>query len=209
MGTENSTARLALSLAPGQLVLHGAWWPRSHRLDEELPPLDLAMKDATGAGVARFAYTVGTWTDQPRKVRTATHMIKIGWFSTGDFPDSVDLSLDDYRRAVLVVIPPEASEDEAHVVMSRFAAAGAAGGFDATYRSSELPADIAADIAAVKESFRRAIGSIRRLPEAGPRTLAATALEVDLAVAATEARTVALHSPEPTHPAEGHAVSTD
>lgn len=189
--TEPDSVRLSLRLSPGQLTIEGAWWPRSLRLEDELPPLDRAVRGATGAGIARFAYTLGTWTDQPRKVRSASHLIKLGWFSSGRFPDSVDLSLDDYRRVVLVVVPPDAGALESEVAMSAFDLGGVRPD-DAPpgYRAPDLPAEVAQQLLATKETVRRTMLRVRGLPDAATRARAAAHLEVDLTLAATEARTV-------------------
>ena len=79
----------------------------------ELPALDAAIIDALGAEIARLSYVLGTWADEPRKVRADQHLIKIGWSTRGEAGDNVDLSLNDYRRVVLHVIPPETPATDA------------------------------------------------------------------------------------------------
>ncbi|GIL35180.1 DUF5994 family protein [Phycicoccus sp. DTK01] len=193
--TETDSVRLSLRLSPGQVVIEGAWWPRSLRLEDELPPLDRAVRDATGAGIARFAYTLGTWTDQPRKVHAASHLIKLGWFTSGRFPDSVDLSLDDYRRVVLVVVPPDAGAAESAAAMSAFDLDGTRststeGTQPPPYHSPDLPSELAQQLLSTKETVRQAMLRVRGIADAGTRARAAAVLEVDLTLAATEARTV-------------------
>lgn len=106
-------SRVALVLEPGGMSVDGVWWPRSDSLVRELPALDLAIAASLDAGIARFSYVLGAWSDSPRRVRSGSHLIKIGWFSHGAAPDNVDLSLDDYRRVVLKVIPPDTPPGEA------------------------------------------------------------------------------------------------
>jgi Family of unknown function (DUF5994) len=111
--SEALRSRVALVLEPGGMTVDGVWWPRSDSLVRELPALDLAIAASLGAGIARFSYVLGAWSDSPRRVRSGSHLIKIGWFSHGAAPDNIDLSLDDYRRVVLKVIPPDTPPGEA------------------------------------------------------------------------------------------------
>ena len=106
-------SRVTLVLEPGGMSIDGVWWPRSDSLVQELPALDVALARTLGAGIARFSYVLGAWSDRPRRVRSEGHLIKLGWFSHGAAPDNVDLSLDDYRRVVLKVIPPDTAPGEA------------------------------------------------------------------------------------------------
>ena len=100
------------------MSIDGAWWPRSDSLVRELPALDVAVAQSLGAGISRFSHVLGMWSDRPRRVRAATHLIKLGWASHGPAPDNVELSLDDYRRVVLKVIPPDTPPDEAEAFLS-------------------------------------------------------------------------------------------
>lgn len=106
-------SRVALVLDPGGMSVDGLWWPRSDILAQELPALDLAIASSLGARIARVSYVLGAWSDTPRRVRCDGHLIKIGWSSHGVAPDNIDLSLDDYRRVVLKVIPADTPPEEA------------------------------------------------------------------------------------------------
>ncbi len=123
---EELRSRLTLVLEPGGMTIDGVWWPRSTSLAQELPALDVAIRTTLGAGIARFSYVLGDWEDSPRRVRAAGHLIKLGWFSHGDTPDSVDLSLADYRRVILKVLPPEtpAADAEAFITGATVLASG-------------------------------------------------------------------------------------
>lgn len=114
-------SRVAVVLEPGGMTVDGAWWPRSDSLVRELPALDVAIADTLGAGISRFSYVLGNWSDRPRRIRTATHLIKFGWFSHGASPDDVELSLRDSRRVVLKVIPPHTPAAEAEAFLSGIA----------------------------------------------------------------------------------------
>ena len=111
-------SRVTLVLEPGGMTIDGAWWPRTDSLVRELPALDVAIAQSLGAGISRFSYVLGSWSDRPRRVRATTHLIKLGWFSHGASPDNVELSLDDYRRVVLKVIPADTPADEAESFLS-------------------------------------------------------------------------------------------
>lgn len=111
-------SRVALVLEPGGMTIDGVWWPRSESLAGELPALDAALAQLLGVGIARFSYVLGSWSDRPRRVRAGGHLIKLGWFSHGAAPDHVDLSLEDYRRLVLKVIPPDTAPGEAEAFIN-------------------------------------------------------------------------------------------
>jgi hypothetical protein len=111
-------SRVTLMLEPGGMTIDGVWWPRSDSLAGELPALDAALAQLLGVGIARFSYVLGTWSDGPRRVRAGGHLIKLGWFSHGAAPDHVDLSLEDYRRLVLKVIPPDTAPGEAEAFIN-------------------------------------------------------------------------------------------
>lgn len=111
-------SRVTLGLEPGGMSVDGVWWPRSDSLVRELPALDVAIAAALDAAIARFSYVLGGWSDRPRRVRADGHLIKIGWFSHGAIPDTVELSLSDYRRVVLRVLAPDTPPGEAEAVMN-------------------------------------------------------------------------------------------
>lgn len=106
-------ARLAVARRPGQAVLDGTWWPRSDRLEDELPGLDRAVHEAVGVDIAHFSYTLGSWSDRPRTVRAGSHQIKLGWFVAGGSPETVSVRLEDHRRVVLTVLAPGTGTVEA------------------------------------------------------------------------------------------------
>ncbi|WP_404350464.1 DUF5994 family protein [Phycicoccus jejuensis] len=131
--TETDSVRLSLRLSPGQLVIEGAWWPRSLRLEDELPPL--------------------------------------------------------------VVVPPDAGAAESAAAMSAFDLGGTRststeGTQPPPYHAPDLPSVLAQQLLSTKETVRQAMLRVRGIADAGTRARAAAVLEVDLTLAATEARTV-------------------
>ena len=178
-------ARVALARRPGELVIDGVWWPRSDSLEDELPALDRAVTQIVGADVARFSYTLGTWTDRPRKVQADRHLIKLGWFTHGELPDTVDLSLNDYRRVVLTVIPPTTPAADAEELVKAVALLGP---------SPDAPTAVVAGSAAEdslgSEHVAVVLSRVRGMADPVDRLRAARDLEAELLVVLGEVRTV-------------------
>ena len=118
-------ARVSLKPAsnhPG--MVNGAWWPRSRDLVRELPPLIAVLDEAWGQ-VNRATVNVHMWPDVPKKVRTGTHTVRVGWF--GAEQDPHDICLLSYHRGGrwdLLVIPPELDPDAAARLMAISAEVG-------------------------------------------------------------------------------------
>lgn len=112
-------ARISLKPAgdhPG--MVNGAWWPRSRDLARELPPLIAALDKAWGQ-VNRATVNVHMWPDIPRRVRTGTHTLRVGWFDAEQDPN--DICLLSYHlggRWDLLVVPPELDSDAAGRLMA-------------------------------------------------------------------------------------------
>lgn len=178
-------ARVALARRPGELVIDGVWWPRTDSLEDELPALDRAVTQVVGADIARFSYTLGTWTDRPRKVQADQHMIKLGWFTHGELLDSVDLSLNDYRRVVLTVIPPTTPSADAEELIRAVALLGP---------SPDVPVAVGPGAAAEgslgSEHVAVVLSRIRGIPDPVDRLRAARDLEAELLGVLGEVRTV-------------------
>jgi len=112
------TSRLALSPHPGMSASDGVWWPRSSDLRVEVPLLDVAVHDRTRARIARFGYERAGWEDGPRTVRSPIGITHLGWFEHSRFPDHVLLSLSNYGRLVLTVLPPDTDGETARTAMA-------------------------------------------------------------------------------------------
>jgi hypothetical protein len=91
----------------GSSAFDGAWFPRSHDLEVELPEL-LAELDRRGVRIERFTYSLDAW-DRPtaRKLVVRDRVVRTGGFRSMD-PLVVCLTWDGgSRRADLLVVPPE------------------------------------------------------------------------------------------------------
>ena len=122
----DSDARLSLKPAsrhPG--MVNGAWWPRSRDLAAELPALITALDQAWGQ-INRVTVNVRMWPSIPRKVRTGSHVVRVGWFDAEQDPN--DLCLFSYRSAPgrwdLLVVPPETDPGRAARLMATASEAG-------------------------------------------------------------------------------------
>ncbi|WP_330475077.1 DUF5994 family protein [Terrabacter sp. C0L_2] len=113
--TETSTppSRLALSRRLGVEASDGVWWPRTADLRTEVPLLDVAIQERVHARIARIGYERGPWDDAPGRIQTSLGITHLGWFEHSRYPDHVILSLSNYQRLVLMVLPPGADEDAA------------------------------------------------------------------------------------------------
>ncbi|MBS2964856.1 hypothetical protein KGA66_17495 [Actinocrinis puniceicyclus] len=118
-------ARVSLKApSPHPGMVNGAWWPRSRDLTRELPSLIAALDKAWGK-VDRATVNVNMWPDIPRRVRTGTHVVRVGWFDAEQDPH--DICLLSYRRGGrwdLLVVPPELDADTAARLMATAAEAG-------------------------------------------------------------------------------------
>ena len=119
-------ARISLkpsSRHPG--MVNGAWWPRSRDLAAELPALITALDQAWGQ-INRVTVNVRMWPSVPRKVRTGSHVVRVGWFDAEQDPN--DLCLLSYRSAPgrwdLLVVPPETEPGRAARLMAAASEAG-------------------------------------------------------------------------------------
>ncbi|CAN7447306.1 DUF5994 family protein [Terrabacter sp. LjRoot27] len=118
---DDLSSRLALSPRPGVDASDGVWWPRSSDLRVEVPLLDVAVNDRARARIARFGYERAGWEDGPRTVRSPIGITHLGWFEHSRFPDHVLLSLSNYGRLVLTVLPPDTDGETARTAMASVA----------------------------------------------------------------------------------------
>ncbi len=87
-------------------MLDGAWWPRSHSLAGELPPL-IRELHRRGARMTRASYSLLAFEPAARKLEADGRTIRLGWFNTID-PHLLSLTaVDGTGRLDLLVIPPE------------------------------------------------------------------------------------------------------
>ncbi len=105
-------SRLVLSPRPGAAT-DGTWWPRTLDLRLEAPLLDVAVHELTRTRIARLGYERSMWDAAPRKIRTPLGITHLGWFDHSRFPHHVLLTMSNYVRLVLAVIPPDMDADAA------------------------------------------------------------------------------------------------
>lgn len=98
-------SRVRLSAHPGEHASDGVWWPRTSDLMVEVPLLDVAVQGLTRARIGRVAYERSRWPDAPNRVRTPLGVTHLGWFEHSRYPDHILLSLANYQRLVLTVLP--------------------------------------------------------------------------------------------------------
>jgi uncharacterized protein DUF5994 len=123
-----ATVRLHLQPdRPAYTLLDGSWWPRSADPAAELPGLILALDDRYGR-VSKTMLGVADWDpSRPRRLRidgpAGRRDVRLGWFAT--MPAGLLTAI--YaggRRADLLIIPPDASEQAAQVAMEQAEQAG-------------------------------------------------------------------------------------
>ncbi len=103
--------------APPSGVVDGAWWPRSRDLADQLPALLTELWDRLG-GVERVSYNLTAWPGAPRRISVGGRLLRLGGYRTQD-PLSIDLVGGTGRRVTtLLVVPIEASDDEAEAALA-------------------------------------------------------------------------------------------
>ena len=113
---DHEHARVAVAEALFEGSLDGAWWPRSRDVTTQLPSLLAALPDRVGR-ITRVSLNLLMWDGQPRRVPTATGLLKVGWFRAID-RDLIALSDAEGRRTLLAVVPPETATDIAERALS-------------------------------------------------------------------------------------------
>ncbi|MGE0217693.1 DUF5994 family protein [Mycolicibacterium sp.] len=111
-----STPRLRLKRkAPTTGYVDGAWWPHSDDLTAELPDL-LAVLSVRLGDISRLVYHRAEWKSPPRKVHVGNQLIRLDGYDRQ--PDNT-VGVVDLRGGsiVLLVVPPNTSEQDAHAIM--------------------------------------------------------------------------------------------
>ena len=89
--------------------LHGAWWPYSGDIDEELVPM-LALVRARFGAVFGVMLNRDEWPDADVASRQARNgKTKISWYGVTE-PHQMVLMCDRSRRLALLVLPPDTPE---------------------------------------------------------------------------------------------------
>ncbi|WP_152648548.1 DUF5994 family protein [Streptacidiphilus anmyonensis] len=97
-------------------MFDGAWWPRSRRLQAELPDLITALTAHTGS-VLRVGLDTVAWDEVPRTVTVDGRVIRISWFPGCDWTVSLTCGFQDHF--LLLVVPPATDADTASAAMAR------------------------------------------------------------------------------------------
>jgi hypothetical protein len=124
MTTSNPSApstslRLRLAPDPTHGPLAGSWWPRSRNLELELADLvDHFPKEA--GHISRAVFSRPDWDTSPRRVEVGRGPMKTGSFPHDD-THVVLLKLSTGRQLTVLVVPPDASDEVAHDLMTRAA----------------------------------------------------------------------------------------
>jgi hypothetical protein len=107
-------------------MVDGAWWPRSRDLARELPPLIAAVEHEAGWSTIHHAtVNVRMWPAFPKKIRTGSHVVRVGWFDAEQDPNDICLiSISLGGRWDLLVVPPELDPDSAVRLMARASTPG-------------------------------------------------------------------------------------
>lgn len=82
------------------------WWPRSHALTVELPPL-LADMYAAGFDVTSVSYNLAAWDRSPSRLRVSGHQVLLDGNADQDAASITLVDSTTRSRAVLVVVPPQ------------------------------------------------------------------------------------------------------
>jgi hypothetical protein len=82
--------------------IDAGWWPRSHDLTAELPPL-LDVLWTAAREITRITYHLAAWDPAPRRMRIDGRTVRLGGFATGD-PLTVTLSDASGRERIDVLV---------------------------------------------------------------------------------------------------------
>lgn len=103
--TPPSTPRLRMEpTGAHRTLLDGGWWPRSTDPVAELPGLVLAIDGLRGP-VTRLVLSFHGWDSQPRRLRVADRVLRLGYFSSQPASLLTALCGNGDRVDLLVVAP--------------------------------------------------------------------------------------------------------
>ncbi|MFF5407037.1 DUF5994 family protein [Streptomyces misionensis] len=102
-------------------VLDGAWWPRSHDIGAELPALLEALTEHLGP-LSRVGLDTSAWEGLPTRIAVGDRVVHVDSFPVGD--DTVLITRGDRDHFSLLVVPPEATPEDARAAMAQAVLAG-------------------------------------------------------------------------------------
>jgi hypothetical protein len=97
-------------------AVDGAWWPKTLDLRVELPDL-LALFGLWIGAVHRVVYDPSVWSPAPTRVIRHSEMVSLNPYRLV-FSDTIYLMGTHSRDAVLFVLPPSSSDEDAKRVLS-------------------------------------------------------------------------------------------
>lgn len=102
-------------------MFDGAWWPRSRRIERELPDLVKALRSKVGP-VLHVAVERSAWDEIPSRITVDGRVIRINCFSSSDHTMSVGGGHQDHF--LLLVVPPRTRRSVATSAMAIAATPG-------------------------------------------------------------------------------------
>ena len=112
MATSLDSTRLALRPRSANFQgPHGAWWPQSRTLSDQLRYL-FNLWPPGEERISRILYSPPDWDDRPHSVQVTGRRIKTGSFPRDDTHE-LTLVMHDGKRRFITVIPPATSQRKA------------------------------------------------------------------------------------------------
>jgi hypothetical protein len=137
-----SASRLCLrpSLPGGHGVLHGGWWPRSRDLAAELRRLLAGVDSHLGqlGVIARVALNLTAWDPTLCRVASGERIVPVGWLRAVD-AHTIILVTSGGDRLTLLIVPPEATAEQATIALAMAAIDGNSARPAAILAASGLP----------------------------------------------------------------------
>ncbi|MFB7713221.1 DUF5994 family protein [Streptomyces sp. NPDC056105] len=116
-GAKPATAPLRLETTQSrEALLDGAWWPRSHNIEAELPTLVTELTSRLGP-IARVGLDSAAWEELPTRLIIDDRVVHLDAHEVGDGTALVTRGDGDYF--VLLVVPPESDPVAARAAMAR------------------------------------------------------------------------------------------
>ncbi|MFF1393283.1 DUF5994 family protein [Streptomyces sp. NPDC058287] len=116
-GAKPATAPLRLETTQSrEALLDGAWWPRSHNIEAELPTLVTELTSRLGP-IARVGLDSAAWEELPTRLIIDDRVVHLDAHEVGDGTALVTRGDGDYF--VLLVVPPESDPAAARAAMAR------------------------------------------------------------------------------------------